>query len=320
MRFRCSKKQGVLFEPHWVLVAFCFAKGEFHNLFFRAPKPHVRSVYLLKGLVVLLEIKEFLLKIFKQFLENKKYLLNTGIFLLEIGLLILIFYVAREFSFQMKITENMKILQKELVDTTLPLTNLLSKTRGNVEFIEDDAGYYHTIGVKPALYYSRQHKSHKLEVILLNPSYNLIDCSGDIISNVVYPVKFNFIWQPMPNAIEQYELICERYFHSSKHSKKNVYRKILLRHINAVKFKFLEHTTSGGFRAIEPKKLSQIELHNSTDNIKVAAVQIGMLVQSSDPIYYKVRHNRYNLFNEHLNFLDQFLHKVIYISTQSNLS
>jgi len=40
MSFWCSKKQGVLFEPLWTLVALYFAKGEFHDLFFRAPKTH----------------------------------------------------------------------------------------------------------------------------------------------------------------------------------------------------------------------------------------------------------------------------------------
>ena len=42
----------MLFEPLWPIAALYISKGEFHDLFFRVPKTHVRSVY--KNLTVLL--------------------------------------------------------------------------------------------------------------------------------------------------------------------------------------------------------------------------------------------------------------------------
>ncbi len=78
MNFRYSKKQGVLFEPPWLSVALCFAKGEFHDLFFRVPKIHVRSVYIKILLLILSIILNFSSYASKQLtIENFK--LDNGL-------------------------------------------------------------------------------------------------------------------------------------------------------------------------------------------------------------------------------------------------
>ena len=267
--------------------------------------------YSIKFFGLLIEIKELLLKIFIWLINIRKYLLNGSVLALELCLLSIIFYMGIEFHSQIKITENIKTMQSGLANAILPLTNLLGKSTGNIDILE----HVNQINVKPALYYSQQQKSHKLELILLNPNHNLIDCTGDIVSNVSYPIRINLIWQPMQQAADQYELICEQY-NNKRASTKN--RKVLLSNINAVRFKFLEYTDLHGLKVIDPKKLQQS--NQNINDIRIEAVQIGMLVQSKDNLYHKVHHNWYSIFNERINFLDDFMHKVIYITIKSNLS
>ncbi|MGD0465377.1 MAG: hypothetical protein ABSA84_01595 [Gammaproteobacteria bacterium] len=280
--------------------------------------------YSLKLFARLIEIKELLLKIFTWVLNIRKYLLNGSVLVLELGLLSVIFYAGKEFYSQIKITENIKTVQSELANTVLSLTNLLGKSTGNIDILEQGD----QINVKPALYYSQQQKSHKLELTLLNPSYGFVDCAGDITANVSYPAKVILTWQPMQHSSELYELICERYSNSNSNSKaSNKHKKVLLSNINAVKFKFLEYIDSNGIsvvkginaiKEIDPKKLQQN--NQNINDIRIRAVQIGMLVQSQDKLYYNVRHNWYSIFNDHINFLDSCIHKVIYITVKSNLS
>ena len=283
------------------------------KLFNRLIKIKKRLIILLMRLI---EIKNILLRIFLSLLNIRKYLSKGVLLALELGFIIIIYHAGKEFHFQNKIAENIKIMQRELIETNLVLTNLLSKSAGNINIVENS----NHINIKQALSYSQQQKSHKLELILLNPNYSLIDCTGDMVFNISYPVKINLIWQPMPHFADQYELICERYTNFNNNAKQasNKYRKVLLRHINSVKFKFLEYTDSNMIKDIETKQLQQS--NKNTNDFRIKAVQIGMVVQSQNNLYSNTRHNWYSMFNDHINFLDNLVHKVIYITINSNLT
>lgn len=241
-------------------------------------------------------------------MQYKKSLLKSALFIIEICLLISIFYVIKEFRYQIKIADNLKNMQNNLGNTILSLTNLLSKASGNLDIISED----NKINIKPVLSYTNNKKIHRLEFTLLNPNYSLIDCNGELLPNNAYPVRINLIWQPMMHVEDQYELICEKQTNFNRNTKtNNIYKKVLLQNINTVKFKFLEYTDLGTMRSIDLKSQPYISIH---------AVQIGMLIQSSEHFYSKIRHGLYNIFNEEVTTLDNFMHKVIYITTQSNLT
>lgn len=235
-------------------------------------------------------------------MQNKNKKFKYIIRILEIGLLGIIIYLSNRFYCQMQDTKNIKVMHNQLINAILPLSNLLSRSAGNL----DEHELEYKIDVKPALSYDYQNKIHKLELILLNPTYSLIDCTGDLAKETVYPLKINFIWQPMLKFADQYELICEKHNNSS-----NIQRKVLLQHINDVKFKFIE--SSEVIKDIHPRKL--YHGHNQ----QIAAVQIGMLVQTHSQAHAKKQYKNYHLFNKKINYLDKFLHRVIYITLPSSV-
>ena len=117
-------------------------------------------------------------------MQYKKSLLKSALFIIEICLLISIFYVIKEFRYQIKIADNLKNMQNNLGNTILSLTNLLSKASGNLDVISED----NKINIKPVLsYYINNKKIHRLEFTLLNPNYSLVDCNGELLPNNAYP-------------------------------------------------------------------------------------------------------------------------------------
>ena len=244
--------------------------------------------------------------------------LKSLISLLQIGLLGLIIYLGGKFYAQIKDTENIKSMNNGIIDAILPLSNLLSRSSGSVN-INEIHEHDHKIHIKPTLFYEQQKNSHKLELILANPSYSLIDCNAELASETVYPVKISFIWQPMSKFIDQYELVCERHNNfKNLNNSKNIQRKVLLQHINAVKLKFLESITETD-EIREIKLVDSKELHKG-HNQQISAVQIGMLVQSPNQLYTQDQHKNYHVFNKRINFLDRFLRKVIYITLPGNVT
>lgn len=247
--------------------------------------------------------------------------LKSLIYLTDALLLVVIFYLSSKFYCQTKKTQNIKLLSNQLIDTTLPLSNLLSKSTGNIRYNKQDNKTY----IKPSILYQQHHKTHKLEVILSNPSYGLMDCTGNVGEKTTYPLRISFIWQPMLNIANEYELICERHDNFKNLNKnKNIERKILLQHINEVKFKVLvpniqnNNDDVGAFEQ-EIKYIDPLELHHDhTQQIK--GVQIGMLLKVDLPFYQQKQYTSYHVFKYRLNFLDQFSRKVIYITIPGELA
>lgn len=242
--------------------------------------------------------------------------LRSLILILEICTIGFIIYLGGKLYSQIKYVEDIKNMNNQLIDAVLPLSNLLSKAAGSIHHNKSD----YKIDIRPSLFYEYQHKTHKLELILSNPTYSLIDCTGDLAKETVYPLKVSFIWQPMLKFTDQYELICERHNNfKNLNNSKNIQRKVLLQHINAVKFKFVELSNAIA-EEVEPVKfIDPKELHH-VHNQQIAAVQIGMLIQSRNKAYAKEQYKNYHLFKKRFNFLDHFLHKVIYITLPSNVT
>lgn len=275
--------------------------------------------YLLRYYAVCLEMKEQLLKKLLFLMATRKYLLKVFVFLLGIVLINIILYVSKAFKFQSSVDQSVTKMQNELTNTLLPLTNLLSKAAGSIDIME----YVDESSIKPIVHYDVQNRTHKIELIFLNPTYNLIDCSGELLSNTVYPIKINLIWKIMDNSTDRYELICERYSNYNTNNNfidntKHVYKTVLLHNINKIKIRFLEQLPSGNIRIIEPQILQTFS--QKFNHVNMAAIQIGMLTQSSEVMYPRVRHSWYNIFNERVNFLDNFSHKVIYMTINSSLT
>lgn len=276
--------------------------------------------YLLRYYAICLAIKEQLLKKLLLLIATRKYLLKALVFLLGIVLINIILYVSKAFTFQSSVEQSVTKMQNELTNTLLPLTNLLSKAAGSIDVME----YIDESSIKPMVHYDVHDRTHKIELIFLNPTYNLIDCSGELLSNAFYPIKINLIWQIMDNSTDRYELICERYSNYNINNNnfvdntKYVYKTVLLHNINKIKIRFLEQLPSGNIRIIEPQILQTFS--QKLNHVNIAAIQIGMLTQSSEIMYPKIRHSWYNIFNERVNFLDDASHKVIYMTINSNIT
>lgn len=275
--------------------------------------------YLLRYYAVCLEIKEKLLQKLLFLITTRKYLLKVFVFLLGILLINVILYVSKAFKFQSSVEQSVTKMQNELTNTLLPLTNLLSKAAGSIDIME----YIDESSIKPIVHYDVHDSTHKIELIFLNPTYNLIDCSGELLSNAFYPIKINLIWQIMDNSTDRYELICERYSNYNTNNNfidntKYVYKTVLLRNINKIKIRFLEQLPSGNIRIIAPQILQTFS--QKLNHVNIVAIQIGMLTQSAEIMYPKIRHSWYNIFNERVNFLDDTSHKVIYMTINSNLT
>lgn len=244
------------------------------------------------------------------------------IYLMDVLLLVAIFYLSSKFYCQTKKTQNIKLLSNQLIDTILPLSNLLSKSTGNIRYNKHDNKTY----IQPSVLYQQHNKTHKLEIILSNPSYSLMDCTGNVTEKTTYPLRISFIWQPMLNIANEYELICERHNNFKNLNKnKNIERKILLQHINEVKFKVLVPNTPNNNDDVvgtfdqEIKYIDPLELQHD-HNQQIKGVQIGMLLKADMPAYQQKQYTSYHVFRHRLNFLDQFSRKVIYITIPGELA
>jgi hypothetical protein len=237
---------------------------------------------------------------------------NHILWILNIAIALIGYFLVKEFYYQRNIAKSLQVMQNQLIDTALPLTNLFSKSMGNININNET-------NITPVLHYSHIKNTHKLELNLLNANYNFIDCLGELTSNVIYPIKVKLIWSLQPNTKDQYNLICESYSYSKNKKLNNKHhKKLLLNNISAVRFRFLEQDGVGSIRAIDPKKLHKDrEYINDT---RIISVQIGMILRSEQEFYPKLRHNWHNLFDERINFLDKFMRKVIYFTINSNLT
>jgi len=231
----------------------------------------------------------------------------------------MIFYISKELIFQNTIQKSTINMENELANALLPVTNLLSKAKGNIDIAE----YINETSIKPVLSYKMENNNHIIELVFLNPVYSLIDCSGEIINNITYPIKINLIWQAVGDKERKYDLVCERYNNYNLQNKfidhKDIYKTTLLKNINAVRFQFLEQLSSGNIKMINVQDLQTNQFQNN-NNIKITAVQIGMIIQSSAAIYTKPQHSWYNIFSDRLHFFDNYNRTVIYITANSNLT
>ena len=246
--------------------------------------------------------------------------LKSLIYLIDILLLVIIIYLGIKFYCQTKKTQNIKLISNQLIDTILPLSNLLSKSTGNIRYNKQDNKTY----IKPSIFYQKHNNIHKLEVILSNSSYSLLDCNGNVTEKNTYPLKISFIWQPMLNVTNEYELICERHDNFKNLNKnKNLNRKVLLQHINEIKLKFLvpNATSDDVIDAFNQdiKYIDPIELDYG-HNQQVKGIQIGMLLKTNIEPYQQKQYKSYHVFRHRLNFLDQFARKVIYITIPGDLA
>lgn len=251
------------------------------------------------------------------FITKQTYLLKWSIIVVWLVLISVIFYISKELIFQNTIHRSIIHMENELADSLLPLTNLLSKAKGNIDVAE----YINEASIKPVLSYRVENNNYIIELVFLNPVYGLIDCSGEILNNTIYPIKINLIWQAVGEKERRYDLICERYNNYNQHAKfidhNNISKATLLRNINAVKFQFLEQLPLGNIKMINLKDLKKNYLKN---NIKLTAIQIGMIVQSPEIMYSKPQHSWYSVFGDKVHFFDARNHKVIYITVNSNLT
>lgn len=277
---------------------------------------------LLQFINLLCFFKEYFFKKFYfliLFIIKQTYLLKWIIISLWFILISTVFYISKELIFQNTIHNSIISMENELANTLLPVTNLLSKAKGNIDIAE----YINEASIKPVLSYQVENDKHIIELVFLNPVYGLIDCSGEIISNITYPIKINLIWQSVGEQERRYDLICERYNNYNPQTKlidhKDIYKTTLLRNINAVRFQFLEQLPSGNIKIINLTDLKKNQSKNDS-NIKITAVQIGMIIQSSAIIHTKPQHSWYNLFSDRLHYFDNYNRKVIYITTNSNLT
>lgn len=243
-----------------------------------------------------------------------KIWVKSLISLINIFLIAVIVYLGSRFYAQTQETKNIQLMSDQLIDAILPLSSLLSKSAGNIYYHKDD----HAIHIQPSLFYKKKNKIYKLDLTLSKPIYSLIDCTGNLSEDTVYPLKIRFIWQPMPKFKDRYELICERHNNFKNLNKsKNIQRKVLLQHINKVKFKFLESMSANnteGFKYVDAKDLQH------GHNQKIAALQIGMLVQSNHKSYRQKNYKNYHVFQQKVNFIDRFSRKVIYMTVPAEIS
>jgi hypothetical protein len=260
--------------------------------------------------------------IFQQ--EAVKNWCNYALSLLYMVLLAAIVYLSGKLYVQSRALKNLNSMSNYLIDSVLPLSNLLTKSAGNMHNYKHD----YTMHVHPTLFYQQQDNSHRLDFVLLKPSYSLIDCLGEVVEEAKYPLKMSFTWQPSSQDANQYQLICERHdkfnnisgysANNNASNEHHVQKKVLLTEVNQVKFKFFESLTNINgepiVRLIDPNELQ------TDHNKQLSAVQIGMLLQSEQPLLITEKSQKYHIFQEQYKFFDRFLHKVIYITLKSNVT